>query len=76
MSRSKKTKRVRGAEPAGPRMRGTVGGEVLGSGVVGWLGGEATTICPPAVRRLVISQSTGERGQEERDKVDGVRGKD
>jgi hypothetical protein len=25
---------------------------------------------------LVISQSTGERGQEERDKVDGVRGKD
>jgi hypothetical protein len=48
-----------GAVPAGPRMRGTVYGEVLGSGVVGWLGGEAATICPPGVRRLVCSQSTG-----------------
>jgi hypothetical protein len=60
VSRSKKTRRVTGAAPAGPRMRGTVDGVVLGSGVVGWLGGEATTICPPGVRRLVSSQSTGD----------------
>jgi hypothetical protein len=59
VSRSKKTRRVTGAALAGPRMRGTIDGEVLGSGVVGLLGGEATTICPPGVRRLVSSQSTG-----------------
>jgi hypothetical protein len=74
-AREKRTRRWVGAAPTGTGTRGKVAGEVSGSGVVGRLGKRASTERTPGVRRIVVHQSTVDRGQPKQYKVDGVLGK-
>jgi hypothetical protein len=68
-------KTTRRGDGTAPQLKGTRGkdsGEVSGSGVFGRLGERTSTERTPGVRRIVIHQSTVDRGQTKQDKVDGL----
>jgi hypothetical protein len=61
--RGKTTRGEGGSAPACQREGGMVGGEISRQGEVGRLGEDMSTRRPPSVRRIVVDQSTDERGR-------------